>query len=83
MTPTELRETFIDRPEFLLALMFSTPDVPADEILSSITVDFTEAEVVARVRRQPTIRSAPRLLATKQDDFRSYSSLSSDLRTRS
>ena len=52
MTPTELRETFIDRPEFLLALMFSTPDVPADEILSSITVDFTEAEVVARVRRR-------------------------------
>jgi hypothetical protein len=69
MIPTELHEMFIDRPECLLALMFSTPAVNPDEIVSSVTVDFTEAEVIAQVRRQSEGRRAPRLLGTKQTIF--------------
>jgi hypothetical protein len=69
MTPTELHEMFIDRPEFLLALMLSTPDTLADKVVSSITIDFTETEVIARVQRQPELRRAPRLLATKPTIF--------------
>jgi hypothetical protein len=60
---------FIDRPEFLLALMLSTPNARGDEIVSSVTVDFTEAEVIARVRRQSELRRPPRLLGTKQTIF--------------
>lgn len=69
MTPSELQETFIDRPEFLLTLMLSTPDAPTDRAISSITVDFTETEVIARVQRVPEARRALRLLATKQTIF--------------
>jgi len=69
MTPSELREMFLDRPEFLLALMLSTPGAPVEKSVSSISVDFTETEVIARVQRQSEASHALRLLATKQTIF--------------
>jgi hypothetical protein len=68
MTPTQLRQAFVERPEFLLALMLSAPDDRASTP-SSVTVDFTETEVVARVQRPADVRGVPRLVATKQTIF--------------
>lgn len=68
MTSKQITDAFIERPEYFLALMFSIPDGRTAMSIPSVTVDFTESEVIARVQR-PTESRAPRLLATKQTIF--------------
>jgi len=69
MTPRQLRETFSERPEFLLALMLSTPNARAVAPVNTVTIDFSGSEVIARVQRPEERSEAPRLLATKQTIF--------------
>jgi hypothetical protein len=69
MTPRQLRETFAERPELLLALMLSTPELRTAKAVTSVTVDFTESEVIARVQHPEEARRSPRLLPTKQTIF--------------
>lgn len=69
MTPRQLRETFAERPEFLLALMPSTPAPRTAKPVTSVTIDFSDTEVIARVQHPEEGSRAPRLLATKQTIF--------------
>jgi hypothetical protein len=62
-------ESFINRPEYLLALMFSAPDEQT-KAFPSVTIDFMDSEVRATVQRPcEDSRRAPRLLATKDTIF--------------
>jgi hypothetical protein len=69
MVPGRLREAFLENPERLLALMLSTPAEQRGKSPSSITIDFTETEVHAKVPRPREIDPAPQLLATKPTIF--------------
>jgi len=69
MTPRQLREALTERPEFLLTLMLSTPAARSDRAVSSVTIEFTESEVLARVQPPAEDRPSLRLLATKQTIF--------------
>jgi hypothetical protein len=68
MVSARVRDAFIERPEFLLALMLSTPaDKPEQH--TSVTVEFRNDEVVAKVPVPSGFRRAPQLLATKETIF--------------
>ncbi len=69
MDAQDLLTEFAERPEYLLALVLSTPNVETPTRLSAVTVEFGEAEVVARVRRPSQEGRGPQLLATKQTIF--------------
>lgn len=64
MSPSRLEQAFYDKPEYLLALMLSSP-AERRRRYSSVTIDFSEAEVKARVQNPLDANQPPKLLATK------------------
>ena len=69
MTALELHEAFYNRPEFLLALELSAPASDQGKEVASVTIDFLEDDVTARVKRPTDRRQSPHLLASKQTIF--------------
>jgi hypothetical protein len=68
MAPT-IADLLFERPDCVLALMFSAPPRQADAI-QSVTVFFTDEEVTATVKRPRSSTIAPpRLLASKETVF--------------
>jgi hypothetical protein len=65
LIPRKLRDAFLERPERMLALMLSVPNSRANKSIPSVTIDFTENEVIARVQHSHVLR----LFATKQTIF--------------
>jgi hypothetical protein len=64
-----LPDLFLDRPDCALALMFSAPARQSSPI-QSVTVEFTDEEVRATVKRpRSSAVAAPRLLASKETIF--------------
>jgi hypothetical protein len=69
MVPHDLYTAFGENPEFLLALQLSTPIGEQPVPFSSVTVEFHETEVVAKVKQPRPATSGTRILASKQTIF--------------
>lgn len=64
MTPT-LRESFLENPEYVLALMFSAPDKKESQH-QFVTIDFTDDQVTTTVQRPERESPQLQLLASKE-----------------
>lgn len=65
MIDTKLQESFLERPEFALALMLSTPSPELHKATTSIKIEFINDEVVTRVSRPSEKTGAFQLLCSK------------------